>query len=120
MEEFNWNSDPINPIYISKSNIDGKGVFAGKDINANENVGTAIKVSSFKGNTEYPRDFFITSIADRLNHKDNPNAKLIKSGYIYKLVSNRKINKDSEITVDYKKNPIFVERNTKGFVQNNY
>ena len=116
MEEFNWNSNPINPIYISKSNIDGKGVFAGKDINANENVGTAIEVSSFRDNMEYPGDFSVTNIGDRVNHKDSPNAKLIKSGYIYQLVSNRKINKDSEITIDYKKNPIFVERDTKGFV----
>jgi len=112
MEQWNWNSDPVNAIYIAKSSIEGKGVFADKDIAKGEDLGSVANIRVNKKKMEHRNDYDMTPLGERLNHQNSSNAKLVQKGNTYRAVSTTNINKNNEVTLNYKNNPHFLDTNT--------
>lgn len=89
--------------YIDKSNIHGKGVFAKENISRNTQVGVLAKF------------YFLIPVKEGvlgkyINHSNNENCRFqyIKNKNMYMLVSNKKIDKNEELTINYNKTPWFV------------
>ena len=98
-DEF-YNITKTKPYYIDDSEIHEDGVFANYDISPNETIGLAIS------------EMIITDLGSKINHKNNPNAKVKKSKDNYYLISTEKIPEESEITLNYKDTPWFIDKNT--------
>lgn len=105
-----------NIFTIGKSQIEGKGVFANKDLSPNEYIGDVV---TNVGNTkEGWFDFKITdNLGKWINHQSNPknNSKLVKEGNKYVLRPLTKIYKGEEITIDYDLNPSFLAKSEKDY-----
>jgi len=83
---------------IKKSNIEGLGLFATKDIKKNTNLGMMYHVTEFNNIIRTPLGGFI-------NHSNKPNCIKEREDCIYHeethLVTNRLIKKGEELTVKY-------------------
>ena len=83
---------------IKKSDIEGLGIFATKDIKKNTNLGMMHYISEFNNIIRTPLGGFI-------NHNNKPNCIKAKESCIYDeriyLVTNRLIKKGEELTVKY-------------------
>jgi len=101
------------PYKVNKSKISGKGIFATRDIEKDENLGIAfIKVS----NTGIPdKDFKRTELGTFVNHSDKPNLKVEKTNKEYLYIALKNIKNGEELTVDYKK---FDFEGERGFLEN--
>ena len=90
-------------VTIKKSNIDGLGLFASKDIKANTDLGV-----THISNSKYPNGYIRTPLGGFINHSNNPNAKIkgcaesrdIECGTLM-LQTIRDINKNEEILLRY-------------------
>ena len=89
--------------YIDKSNIHGKGVFAKENIPKNTHLGILVK---FKFYLPFKQGL----LGKYLNHSHIENCRFqyLKNKNIYMLVSNKTINKNEELTINYNKTPWFV------------
>lgn len=87
-----------NSVTIKKSNIEGLGLFATKDIKKNTNLGMMHHVTEFNHTIRTPLGGFI-------NHSNKPNCIKEREDCIYHeetyLVTNRLIRKGEELTVKY-------------------
>jgi len=101
----------MNKVYVKKSNIKGKGLFAKRDIKRGEIVGIVeglIVLDNKESYNKYGEDYlhpisYTKAILNKtktkyINHSCEPNCGL-KNGI--KIVAVRDIKKDEEITIDY-------------------
>lgn len=103
----------MKKIYISRSNIDGKGIFAGEDIQKGERIQyingkrTKIVIKNSKQAAAIAnwigisRKFWINTEGTPfrfINHSCDPNAAIMGTKTVVAL---RDIRKDEEITIDY-------------------
>tara|TARA_Y100001937_G_C7133368_1_gene338705 strand:+ start:1977 stop:2411 length:435 start_codon:yes stop_codon:yes gene_type:complete len=105
-----------NIFSIGKSQIEGKGVFANKDLYPNEYIGDA--VTNVGETKEGWFDFNITkNLGIWINHQSTPknNSKLVKEGNKYVLRPLTQIRKGDEITIDYDLNPSFLAKSEKHY-----
>lgn len=86
--------------YLSKSLIHEDGVFAARNIISGEMIDTAIRFER------------ITSFGSKINHSWKPCAKLIfdNKNCEYNVVAIENIDKDREITIDYRQTPTFIKK----------
>jgi len=100
-----------DPIYISKkysvkkSDIQGKGVFALKNLEKGELVGIAAWLQNLQR----------TELGKHLNHQNKHNAAIKSENNILNIYTNSAINKGDEITVNYKKGPNYIDKDVTGF-----
>lgn len=104
------NIDYYNNFYISKSDIEGVGVFTKRKINKNTTIGIVMKN---KISTNF---FFIPDITSDLgrfiNHSYTPNCYLSydNKNYQYFIKSSKKIPINTELTLNYNINkPVLIE-----------
>ena len=87
-----------NNLTIQKSDIDGLGIFATKDIKKNINLGVMHHITEFNHVIRTPLGGFI-------NHSNKPNCIKEKEDFLYyeetNLITNRLIKKGEELTVKY-------------------
>tara|TARA_R110000824_G_scaffold224990_2_gene412647 strand:+ start:3676 stop:4137 length:462 start_codon:yes stop_codon:yes gene_type:complete len=83
--------------YFAESDIQGIGSFASNHILENDMVFLFLKKSNLN---EY-RSFDRTDFCRFTNHSNNSNMKLEFTGNDIYAVSNREINKDEELTINY-------------------
>ena len=96
---------------VKDSNIEGKGVFASKNIESGELVGTMISNSG-----EDPRlEGEWEDLARKINHQKDNNSLMRRDGDDYNLYTKENISKGEELTMDYKDTPWWVDKNIKGF-----
>ena len=90
---------------IKKSKIHGKGVFPKNTIQKNETVGVGIYFN-FLGIPQITPGF-----GSMINHSYKPSCRLVYSTKrnIYKVVANKTLSDQDEITVNYKKCPWFID-----------
>ncbi len=85
-------------VTIKKSNIEGLGLFATKDIKKNINLGMMHYITEFNNIIRTPLGGFI-------NHSNKPNCIKEREDCIYyeetHLITNRLIKKGEELTVKY-------------------
>jgi len=98
--------------YFGDSKIHGTGTFASIDIPANEIVGNAFLYKDKKLSQ--------TELGSNINHQFNSNSLLKKDKNGYNLYSTKDIKKGSEVTANYEEAPDFIDKNTKGFKENEY
>ena len=98
IEHFNDNDD----IFISKSKIDGSGLFAGKDFEMNSKLFTAID-----------KNRIITNLGRYINHCTMCNTYLKHENDEYNIYSKRNIHKGEEITANYDLTPSFINKSNK-------
>ena len=86
--------------YLSLSPIEGEGIFAADNIIRGEIIDVAIYMER------------ITFFGSKINHSWKPCAKLIldDKNYEYNVVAIEDIDKDREITIDYRQTPIFIKK----------
>lgn len=77
-------------IYLSDSELQGTGIFANKCFETNELIGIA-RINDLR-----------TAIGRYANHSKNPNCKFEICDNLAQAIALRYINKDEEITVDYR------------------
>jgi len=84
---------------IKKSDIEGLGIFATKDIKKNTNLGMMHYITN-----EY-KNIIRTPLGGFINHSNKPNCIKEKEDFIYyeqtNLITNRLIKKGEELTVKY-------------------
>ena len=107
-------SYPGKKYNVKKSNIQGKGVFASKNLKKGELIGTAITDEEALESTLSQKDAR-TKLGKYLNHQNKHNASLKSENNTLNIYTKSTINKDDEITVNYKKGPNYVDRNIEGF-----
>ena len=86
-------------IFISKSKIHGNGLFAGKDIDNNLKLFTAID-----------KNRIITNLGKYINHCGICNTYLKYENGEYNIYSKRNIDKGEELTVNYDLTPSFIKK----------
>ena len=96
---------------VKESNINGEGSFAKKNIKSGELIGTAI----YHAGKDPAIEGSMTALGNKTNHQFNNNSVLRKDGEDYSLYASRDITKNSEITVNYKDTPPWVDKDTTGF-----
>jgi hypothetical protein len=85
--------------YSGESEIDGTGVFAGRDFAPGEIIGVAMTDG---GEDELGLAVWnLTFLARFCNHQKNSNTAVQKQDGVYMLVASRPISRDEEITADY-------------------
>lgn len=86
--------------YIAQSEIQGQGVFAGKDYKPGESIGLAMS----KGDKdEFDSQLWnITTLARYCNHQQNANVEIRKDGDKFDLVATKPIAEDDELVSDYR------------------
>lgn len=107
-------SYPGKKYNVKKSAIQGKGVFASKNLKKGEIVGIAVTDEEALEPTLSQRDTR-TKLGKYLNHQNKENAALKSENNTLNIYTNIPIKKDEEITVNYKKGPNYVDRDVEGF-----
>ena len=111
------NTNYYSNYYISKSNIQGVGVFTKKDISKNKTIGI---VMSNKIPTNILFIPLITNdLGKYINHSFSPNCYLSydKNKYLYYIKSSKSLKKHTEITLNYNKNkPILIEGSKEHYI----
>ena len=99
---------------VQKSDINGKGVFASKNLKKGELVGLAVTDEEAVTDTKNFRDAR-TEIGRYLNHQNKENAALKSENNTLNTYAKNTIKKGEEITVNYKKGPNYVDGDVEGF-----
>jgi hypothetical protein len=86
-------------VYVAKSNIEGDGLYAAKDLKKGDKLFVAID--------EYNS---ITYLASKINHCNNSNTELVKIDKEYYVLSLYDIEKNKELTLDYNNTPDFIKK----------
>ena len=86
-------------LYIGKSAIHGRGVFADANIKKGDYIGLLYKDVYAPSGSKLPG---VTKLSSFVNHSYEPNGKVERSGARYHLKALEDIDKDEEITIDYK------------------
>ncbi len=96
--------------YVEKSSIDGQGAFASWAIREGEAIDIGINY--------YLLIPFVTEFGSMINHSRNPNTSVRydEDDGVYYIRANRYIPSGTEITVDYRKTPNFIEGPEDWFV----
>lgn len=85
--------------YLGESDIQGQGIFAGKDYKAGDIIGVAATPGD---EDEFGSKIWnLTELARYCNHQWKANADLRKKDGQFELVANRDIAEDAEITSNY-------------------
>jgi SET domain len=90
---------------IKKSKIHGKGIYLTKSFKKNEQIGVGI---------DYYLGFlpYVTSeFGSWINHSFKPNTRLEYSDKdkVYYIISNEYLPSNTELTLDYKKTPFYIQ-----------
>lgn len=87
------------PWYIASSDIQGEGIFAGKDLDADDRIGIAAYDGGkdMHGNTRWE----LTLLGRKCNHAKRANIVLRKDGSYAFFDAVRNISKDEELVCDY-------------------
>lgn len=88
-----------NYFYIKSSRIHGKGVFARIQLPINTNLGPGFVKIRKTGDPD--RDYARTKLGKFINHSDYPNLDIKNIRWKYYIITNRSINEDEELTLDY-------------------
>jgi len=91
-------------LYIDKSNIHGVGIFTSKKLDKEVIVFKCIN-----------KDQSITDKGSKINHSYNPNTYVLEKNGEWFIVSNKKINKNEELTVNYNDTPSFIKKADKSW-----
>ena len=83
-------------VTISKSYIEGLGLFADEDLSMNTNLG----ISHIKDD-RFENGYIRTPIGAFVNHSDTPNCEFYNDGDFIKLRTIRNINVGNELTAEY-------------------
>lgn len=83
-------------VEIRESKIHGYGLFATKKIEANHDLGI-----THVADDRFPDGYIRTALGSYANHSRTPNLMGVKRGDTYSFVTNKEINKDEELLVDY-------------------
>ena len=83
-----------NNLTIQKSDIDGLGIFATKDIKKNINLGVMHHITEFNNVIRTPLGGFI-------NHNNTPNCKTFYEGRLISIITLTDIKAGEEITLKY-------------------
>ena len=95
--------------YVGKSMIAGYGAFTLQPIQKGESIDIGINYfRSHRSNTRYP---YVTDFGSQINHCWNPNSnvKYEPNDGRYYVRASKYLPADTEITVDYRKMPEFIE-----------
>ena len=96
---------------IQKSSIQGKGVFANKNFNKNQQVFSAIIDENL-----FTKNFEFKYPLNMVNHSWNGNTTFKKIGNKkWGLFSTGKISKGDELTANYNQQPYFIKRADKNW-----
>ena len=82
---------------ISKSTIDGLGLFATENINRGADLGV-----SHVQHAKYLNGYIRTALGGFVNHSENPNCELKEIGIEMKLIVIKDIEAGQELTLKYK------------------
>lgn len=86
--------------YVAKSNIQGQGVFAGKDYNVGDVIDVAMHAD---GEDEFGAKIWnLTTLARYCNHQNSNNVEIQKDGDVFNLVAKNPIERDEELVSDYR------------------
>ena len=86
--------------YVAKSDIQGQGVFAGKDYAAGDVIDVAMHAY---GEDEFGSKIWnLTTLARYCNHQNRNNVEVRKAGDVFTLVASRPIKQDDELVSDYR------------------
>jgi len=96
-EEFN--------LTISKSNIEGEGLFTKKDIPAGAKICLIADISKIDDS-----DNWINKYGHKINHSDKPNTEVKMRGTKCYLYSIKDIKAGEELVDDYRKIPAFFDK----------
>ena len=99
---------------VRKSDIQGKGVFASKNLKKGELVGMAVTDEEALKPTLPQRDAR-TKLGKYLNHQNKHNASLKSENNTLNIYAKSAINKGDEVTVNYKKGPNYIDGDLTGF-----
>ena len=96
--------------HVGKSSIDGRGAFTSWPIHEGEAIDIGINYYLF-----IP---FVTEFGSMINHSRNPNTSVTfdENDDVYYIRANRYLPVGTEITVDYRKTPSFIEGPEDWFV----
>ena len=106
---FNKNIEAMSyrqDLYISDSNIHGKGLFTSTPLKNDEFVFVGI----YKCNSSKLFNSSISHYGHFINHQKEPNCKIKLENGDYNVYSIRPINKNEELTIDYDLNPEFLNK----------
>lgn len=85
--------------YLGPSEIEGQGVFAGKDFSAGDDIGVAAVAD---GVDEFEHKVWnLTLLARYCNHQTDANVVLTRDGELCRLTASRNIAADEELVADY-------------------
>lgn len=93
-------------LYISDSNIHGKGLFTNSLLKSNEFVFVGI----YKCNSSQLFNSSISHYGHFINHQKEPNCKIKLENGDYNVYTIKPINKNEELTIDYDLNPDFLNK----------
>ena len=99
---------------VKKSDINGKGVFASKNLKKGELIGTAVTDEEALKPTLPQRDAR-TKLGKYLNHQNKHNATLKSENNTLNIYTKSDISEGDEITVNYKKGPNYIDGDLTGF-----
>ena len=86
----------VVPIYHSKSDIHGTGVFVKVDVNTGDFIGVS---------HAFYRGCFYMTTHGYYNHSYNPNCVIESEGNLLFIIADKEIKAKEELTVDYTKQP---------------
>lgn len=86
--------------YKAKSDIDGDGVFAAKDLAAGEVIGVAM-VDGGKDEVTGSKNWNLTVLGRYCNHQNNNNVIVVKADDRFNLVAKTDISQDEELVSSY-------------------
>lgn len=86
--------------YLAKSDIQGQGVFAGKDYDVGDVIDAVMHAD---GEDEFGAKIWnLTTLARYCNHQNKNNVEIQKDGDIFNLVASQPIAQDEELVSDYR------------------
>lgn len=86
--------------YTAKSDIQGQGVFAGRDYEAGDVIDIAMHAD---GEDEFGAKIWnLTTLARYCNHQNNCNVEIRRDGDVFNLVAAKPIEQDEELVSDYR------------------
>ena len=116
-----------NKFSVGPSEVDGVGLFSNRLISKSEVLFPAFGLRSDSQEfiyrrlagqpIAYPPDIFMNKMTWVVNHKKDSNCSVVKENNVWFIVSKREIPANTEIFINYKDLPSFMERKTEGFIE---
>ena len=100
--------------YEAPSSIHGTGIFISTNIEPNTRIDSLVV---YKGLGATLAALKVTKFGSKINHQTNCNCYVVKEGNTYWVHSIDKIAVGTEITLNYKNLPSFLDDNIDGFVE---